>query len=77
VSAGVSIGASSFTSFIQNDLRRIDALNQIGVDASAIGNHELDKGQADLDGRIIPATNYPLLSANIYDRTTGQPAYDQ
>jgi 5'-nucleotidase len=77
VSAGDSIGASTFTSFIQNDQPTIDALNQIGVDASAIGNHELDKGQADLDGRIIPATNYPLLSANIYDRTTGQPAYDQ
>ncbi|MET4780323.1 5'-nucleotidase C-terminal domain-containing protein [Glaciihabitans sp. UYNi722] len=77
VSGGDSVGASTFTSFIQNDQPTIDALNQIGVDASAVGNHELDKGQADLTDRIIPATNYPLLSANIYDKTIGQPAFDQ
>ena len=77
VSGGDSIGASTFTSFIQKDQPTIDALNAIGVDASAIGNHELDQGQADLEGRVIPATNYPLLSANIYNRTTGQPAFAQ
>ena len=77
VSGGDSIGASTFTSFIQKDQPTIDALNAIGVDASAIGNHELDGGQADLVGRIIPATNYPLLSANIYNRTTGQPEFAQ
>ena len=77
VSGGDSIGASTFTSFIQKDQPTIDALNAIGVDASAIGNHELDGGQADLEGRIIPATNYPLLSANIYNRTTGQPEFAQ
>ena len=77
VSGGDSIGASTFTSFIQQDQPTIDALNAIGVDASAIGNHELDQGQADLEGRVIPATNYPLLSANIYNRTTGHPAFAQ
>ena len=77
VSGGDSIGASTFTSFIQKDQPTIDALNAVGVDASAIGNHELDEGQADLEGRIIPATNYPLLSANIYNRTTGQPEFTQ
>ena len=77
VSGGDSIGASTFTSFIQKDQPTIDALNAIGVDASAIGNHELDEGQADFEGRIIPATNYPLLSANIYNKTTGQPEFAQ
>jgi 5'-nucleotidase len=77
VSGGDSIGASTFTSFIQNDQPTIDALNAVGVDASAIGNHELDQGQADLEGRVIPATNYPLLSANIYNRSTGQPEFAQ
>ncbi|MBC7402557.1 MAG: 5'-nucleotidase C-terminal domain-containing protein [Microbacteriaceae bacterium] len=77
VSGGDSIGASTFTSFIQKDQPTIDALNAIGVDASAIGNHELDQGQSDLESRVIPATNYPLLSANIYNRTTGQPAFAQ
>ncbi|MET4703696.1 5'-nucleotidase C-terminal domain-containing protein [Frigoribacterium sp. UYMn621] len=77
VSGGDSIGASTFTSFIQKDQPTIDALNAVGVDASAIGNHELDQGQADLEGRVIPATNYPLLSANIYNRSTGQPEFAQ
>ena len=77
VSGGDSIGASTFTSFIQNDQPTIAALNLVGVDASAIGNHELDQGQADLEGRVIPATNYPLLSANIYNKTTGQPEFAQ
>ncbi|MES2094803.1 MAG: 5'-nucleotidase C-terminal domain-containing protein [Actinomycetota bacterium] len=77
VSGGDSIGASTFTSFIQRDQPTIDALNAVGVDASAIGNHELDQGQSDLEGRVIPATNYPLLSANIYSKTTGQPAFSQ
>jgi len=41
----------------------IDALKAVGVAASAIGTHELDTGQADFEGRVIPATKYPLLSA--------------
>jgi 5'-nucleotidase len=77
VSAGDNIGASTFTSFIQNDQPTIDALNTIGLDASAFGNHEFDQGQADVDGRILPAANWPYLGANIYDRATGQPAYEQ
>ena len=77
VSAGDNIGASTFTSFIQNDQPTIDALNTIGLDASAFGNHEFDQGQADVDGRILPAVDWPYLGANIYDRATGQPAYEQ
>ncbi|HET8928879.1 MAG TPA: hypothetical protein VFN24_13750 [Microbacterium sp.] len=42
VSAGDSIGASTFTSFIQDDQPTIDALNAIGLDVSAFGNHEFD-----------------------------------
>jgi 5'-nucleotidase len=76
VSAGDNIGASTFTSFIQDDQPTIDALNAIGLDASAFGNHEFDQGQADVDDRILPAADWPYLGANIYDRATGDPAYD-
>ena len=76
VSAGDNIGASTFTSFIQDDQPTIDALNAIGLDASAFGNHEFDQGQADVDGRILPAADWPYLGANIYDKATGDPAYD-
>ncbi|WP_394278608.1 choice-of-anchor I family protein, partial [Microbacterium sp.] len=54
VSAGDNIGASTFTSFIQNDDPTIDALVASGLDVSAVGNHEFDAGFADLTDRVIP-----------------------
>ncbi|WP_166868501.1 ExeM/NucH family extracellular endonuclease [Salinibacterium sp. ZJ70] len=77
VGAGDLIGASTFTSFIQNDQPTIDALNAIGLDASAFGNHEFDQGRADVDGRILQEAEWPYLAANLYDRATGQPAYQE
>lgn len=77
VGAGDFLGASTFTSFIQQDQPTIDALNAIGLDASALGNHEFDGGRDDLDNRIIPAADWDYLSANIYDTATGEPAYDE
>jgi len=77
VGAGDLIGASTFTSFIQNDEPTIDALNAMGLDASAFGNHEFDQGREDVDERIVPRADWDYLSANIYDRATGEPAYQQ
>ncbi len=77
VGAGDFIGASTFTSFIQNDEPTIDALNEIGLDASAFGNHEFDKGRADVDDRILEHADWPYLAANLYDRATGEPAYQE
>jgi 5'-nucleotidase len=75
--AGDLIGASTFTSFIQNDEPTIDAFNEMGLDASALGNHEFDQGREDVDNRIVPRADWDYLSANIYDRATGEPAYQQ
>jgi 5'-nucleotidase len=66
VSAGDNIGASTFISAIDGDTPTIDALNQMGVAASAVGNHEFDKGIADLTGRVTDRANFPLLGANVY-----------
>lgn len=77
VGAGDLIGASTFTSFIQNDEPTIDALNSIGLDASSFGNHEFDKGRADVDDRILEHADWPYLAANLYDTTTGEPAYQE
>lgn len=54
VSAGDNIGASAFESFIDADSPTIDALRTAGLDASAVGNHEFDRGFADLIDRVIP-----------------------
>jgi len=76
VSSGDNVGASTFTSFIQDDAPTLTALNQMGLDVSAIGNHEFDKGQDDLTGRIEPAADFPYLAANVVDTATGAPAFD-
>src|SRR5450756_413959 len=60
-SAGDLIGASTFESFIAYDKPTIDALNAAGLQVSAVGNHELDQGYADLMHRVMapydPVTN--------------------
>lgn len=72
--AGDMIGASTFTSFIQNDVPTIDTLNAAGLDVSAVGNHEFDKGFADLTDRVMPLALWEYLGANVYDKATGEPA---
>ncbi|WP_083661297.1 ExeM/NucH family extracellular endonuclease [Actinophytocola xanthii] len=66
LSAGDNIGASTFISAIDQDNPTIDALNLMGLDASAVGNHEFDKGMADLTDRVVPRAEFPLLGANVY-----------
>ncbi|GIJ29618.1 multifunctional nuclease/2',3'-cyclic-nucleotide 2'-phosphodiesterase/5'-nucleotidase/3'-nucleotidase [Micromonospora qiuiae] len=66
VSAGDNIGASTFISAIDDDNPTIDALNRMGLAASAVGNHEFDKGIVDLTGRVTDRADFPLLGANVY-----------
>lgn len=76
VSAGDNIGASTFTSFISDDAPTIDALLAAGLDVSAVGNHEFDRGYADLSGRVLPRYGDPKygLGANVTVSDTGAPA---
>lgn len=81
VSAGDNVGASTFTSFVQQDQPTIDALNAMGLSVTAIGNHELDRGQADLRDRIIGSDDdrnaqFDHISSNIVNVSDGQPAFD-
>jgi 2',3'-cyclic-nucleotide 2'-phosphodiesterase (5'-nucleotidase family) len=72
--AGDMIGASTFTSFIQDDVPTIEALNEAGLDVSSVGNHEFDRGFEDLTDRVMPLADWEYLGANIYDRESGDPA---
>ncbi|WP_249714380.1 ExeM/NucH family extracellular endonuclease [Rhizomonospora bruguierae] len=75
-SAGDNIGASTFISAIDGDTPTIDALNRMGLVASAVGNHEFDKGVADLTGRVADRAAFPYLGANVYRGDTRVlPAY--
>lgn len=51
--AGDLIGATTFESFIAEDKPTIDVLNEMGLDVSAVGNHELDQGYDDLVNRVM------------------------
>lgn len=82
VSAGDNIGASTFTSFIQQDEPTIEALRAAGLDVSAVGNHEFDQGFDDLAGRVrtlwgggdAAAGDPYTLGANVYLKGTDTPA---
>ena len=70
LSTGDNIGASTYTSSSQNDKPTLDVLNAIGVQTSAVGNHEFDKGIDDLTGRVSDAADFPYSAANVYDKGT-------
>lgn len=73
VSAGDTIGASTFTSFIAQDSPTIEAFNAAGLAVSAAGNHEFDRGFADLAGRVADEADFPILGANVYAKGTQDP----
>ncbi|MFG6444952.1 choice-of-anchor I family protein [Microbacterium sp. P07] len=80
VSAGDNIGATAFESFLSNDDPTVDALKTARLDLSAVGNHEFDKGFADLQERLTETGtgNYGNpdfgLGANVYQKGTKTPA---
>lgn len=75
LSNGDSIGGSLFASSVQQDQPTIDVLNALGLQASAVGNHEFDRGFADLTDRVIPASDFPILGANVRN-ADGSPALE-
>lgn len=74
---GDSIGATVFNSAIQQDEPTLDVLNALGLQASAVGNHEFDQGFADLSGRVSESADFPYLGANVYEKGTTTPALQE
>ncbi|MFJ7211263.1 bifunctional metallophosphatase/5'-nucleotidase [Amycolatopsis sp. NPDC098790] len=88
LSAGDNVGASPVISALFHDEPTIDFLNQLGVSASVVGNHEFDEGYKELqrmqfggcnptDGcqfdKTFKGANFPFLGSNVYF-TNGLPA---
>ena len=65
VSSGGNVGASPHTSSFVQDQPVIYGLNAMKLDASALGVHALDGGVKDLEDRILPASDFPILAANV------------
>ena len=82
--AGDLIGASTFESFIAKDKPTIDALNEAGLEVSAVGNHEFDQGYDDLVNRVMApydarptptaAPQWAYLGANVRHTADNSPA---
>ena len=64
LSGGDNVGASEYVSAVQEDNPTLDVLNALDLDASAVGNHEFDRGVDDLTGRIVERADFPYLAAN-------------
>ena len=86
VSAGDLIGASPLISALFHDEPTIEAMNLIGLDINAVGNHEFDEGPAellrmanggshpvdgDLDGDGFAGADFEFLAANVTVDATG------
>lgn len=85
VSAGDSMGASPLLSALFQDEPTIKALNMMGLDFSAVGNHDLDEGLDELmriqngscqptDGNLsnssFEGAHFQFLAANIVNEST-------
>ena len=87
VSAGDLIGASPLLSGLFHDEPTIEAMNQIGLDLNAVGNHEFDEGTTELqrmknggchpvdgclDGDGFAGAQFDFLAANVVNANDGK-----
>jgi 5'-nucleotidase len=88
VAAGDLVGATPLTSALFHDEPTIEAMNLMGLEASAVGNHEFDKGSVELlrlqrggchpnDGckgpQAFGGAKFRYLGAGIVDTRSGNP----
>jgi 5'-nucleotidase len=89
VSAGDLIGASPLISALFDDEPTIEAMNLVGLDLNAVGNHEFDEGAAELrrmqeggchvdgcfGGDGFDGADFRFLAANVVDRVSRKPLF--
>ncbi|WTG93726.1 bifunctional metallophosphatase/5'-nucleotidase [Kitasatospora sp. NBC_01560] len=89
VAAGDIVGASPLTSALFHDEPTIEAMDKLGLDVTAVGNHEFDEGAKELvrlqeggchpvdgcyeEGRTFKGANFNYLAANVTNEKTGKP----
>lgn len=86
IAGGDLIGASPLISNLLRDEPTLAAMSELGISASALGNHELDAGLPELlrqargecgaNGCLWPGykgPGFPYLGANVLDAHTGKP----
>ncbi len=85
--AGDLIGASQFASTIFQDEPTIEIMEALGLQTSAVGNHEFDEGVRELmriqhggcfdecfeEGAAYDGADFPYLAANVVWKGSGKP----
>jgi 5'-nucleotidase len=82
VHSGDMVGGSPLISASFQDEPTIEILEAIGFDAGTLGNHEFDEGLAELNRMVkggehakgtkgYDGINFPMVAANVYDKSTG------
>ncbi|MFF0556595.1 bifunctional metallophosphatase/5'-nucleotidase [Streptomyces sp. NPDC004266] len=90
--AGDMIGASPLLSGLFHDEPTIEALNDLDLDVTSVGNHEFDEGATELArmqnggchptdgcyvaGKTFQGADFPYLAANVTNEKTGKPILD-
>jgi 5'-nucleotidase len=87
VTAGDLIGASPLLSAMFHDEPTIESMSMMGLELSAVGNHEFDKGKDELlrmqnggchpvdkcqGPHLFPGAKFHYLAASTFDRATGK-----
>jgi 5'-nucleotidase len=90
VSAGDLIGASPLLSALYHDEPTIEAMNLLGLELNAVGNHEFDEGAVELkrmqrggchptdgckDGDGFKGADFKFLAANVVSKDNGKPFF--
>jgi 5'-nucleotidase len=90
ISSGDLIGATGLVSALFFDEPTIEVMNAMGLDINTVGNHEFDKGKAEvlrmqnggchptqgcLDGDGYAGAQFQFLAANVIDQATGKPLF--
>jgi len=92
VSAGDLIGASPLLSALFHDEPTIEAMNEMGLELNAVGNHEFDEGSTELmrmqnggchptdgckAGTTFGGAKFKFLAANVVDSKTGKTIFPE
>ncbi|BBC34400.1 5'-nucleotidase, C-terminal domain protein [Streptomyces graminofaciens] len=87
--AGDMVGASPLISGLFHDEPTIEALNELDLDVTSVGNHEFDEGAKELGrlqkggchptagcyipGKKFKGADFPYLAANVLNKKTNKP----
>lgn len=75
LSAGDAVQGTTLVNYTKG-ADAINFMNLAGYDAMCVGNHEFDWGLDNLKS-VLSKAQFPILTANVVDKTTGAPVWNE